>query len=67
MADENDQQNSSESEVDTSGQSGTEEIDDADAEALLADAVESDPGESATDATDWKAEAEKWKRLSRQN
>lgn len=49
----------------------TEEIDDSDAEQLLADAVDSDgsddPDETATDSTDWKAEAAKWKRLSRQN
>lgn len=62
--DQNDQQNQ---------QDGTEEIDDSDAEQLLADAVEtsddaeSDTDETATDSTDWKAEATKWKRLSRQN
>lgn len=66
MADENDQQNSSESEVDTSGQP-TEEIDDDDAEALLADAVGADSSESETDTTDWKAEARHWKAMSRKN
>lgn len=63
MADENEQdQNEQQS----------EEIDDNDAEQLLADAVDSDDtsddtDETATDSTDWKAEATKWKRLSRQN
>jgi hypothetical protein len=47
-------------------------IDDDDAERLLADAVDddatSDTGdEPVTDSKDWRAEAEKWKRLSRQN
>lgn len=39
------------------------------AEQLPADAVEASgaKSESATDDTDWKAQAEKWKKLSRQN
>lgn len=44
-----------------------EDIDDADAERLLADPPDDQPDEPATDSTDWRAEAEKWKRLSRQN
>lgn len=48
------------------------DITDADAEKLLADAVDDTPAappsaESATDDKDWKADAEKWRRLSRQN
>lgn len=50
---------------------------DREAERLLADAVDDDTSstegggkqarETETDTTDWKAEAEKWKRLSRKN
>lgn len=46
------------------------DIDDDDAEQLLADAVDDDtttPETPVTDDRDWKAEAEKWKKLSRQN
>jgi hypothetical protein len=47
------------------------ELDEADAEKLLADPDDepdkSSPEPSATDERDWKAEAEKWKKLSRQN
>lgn len=47
------------------------ELDEADAEKLLADSDDepdkSNPEPSATDDRDWKAEAEKWKKLSRQN
>jgi hypothetical protein len=51
------------------------DLSDADAEKLLADPDTEQPdpakpekaAESATDATDWKAEAERWKKLSRQN
>lgn len=47
------------------------ELDEADAEKLLADSDDepdkSSPEPSATDDRDWKAEAEKWKKLSRQN
>lgn len=45
------------------------EISDADAEKLLADAVDEDAKSEppATDGKDWKAEAEKWRKLSRQN
>lgn len=46
------------------------EIDDDDAKKLLDDASAGDDGKpdpSATDDKDWKAEAEKWKKLSRQN
>lgn len=47
-------------------------IDDDDAERLLADAIDSDDDErpdrdTTEDSTDWRAEADKWKRLSRQN
>ena len=44
-------------------------ISDADAEKLLADPDEGadSPKASATDDKDWKAEAEKWRKLSRQN
>lgn len=47
------------------------ELDEADAEKLLAD-PDDEPDRSsteapATDDRDWKAEAEKWKKLSRQN
>lgn len=46
------------------------EIDNADAEKLLSDPADDENGSSdtsATDDTDWKAEAEKWKSLSRKN
>jgi hypothetical protein len=43
-------------------------ISEDDAEKLLADPDEADsPKPSATDDKDWKAEAEKWRKLSRQN
>lgn len=44
------------------------DITDDEAEQLLADAVDDEPASpSATDDKDWKAEAEKWKTLSRKN
>jgi hypothetical protein len=46
------------------------DIDDDDAEQLLADAVDEDtttPDAPVTDDRDWKAEAERWKTLSRKN
>lgn len=57
MADENDN-------VDTDELDG---ITDEDAKRLLDKPEDDQPGESATDDKDWKAEAEKWKKLSRQN
>ena len=45
------------------------DISDEDAQQLLEDPPEdkADPDKSATDERDWKAEAERWKKLSRQN
>lgn len=51
-------------------QNDTIEISDSDAEKLLADPADdttTSPDRSATDDKDWKAEAEKWRKLSRQN
>lgn len=59
-------QNEEQDDVDTTE---LDDITDEEAERLLADAVDSDdqPDESETDDRDWKAEATKWKSLSRKN
>lgn len=62
MADDNNSTNDSTNELDG--------ITDDDAEKLLADAVadnDADQPGPETDTTDWKAEATKWRKLSRQN